>query len=206
MTDGNNEKPQTDAQASRALAQQLTRGARAPRHRRPPDRALLQPQAPTLRTWREDRLDRRRHAARGRRFRVPHLRYRRARAASDLQGGQRQVLGLRPRGQGAAHHTDRGQQRELHGAGQGPFRPDRGSMQRGRSARSWRCHRAPGQCHQPWGARRAIRTIRPRSRHKRASAAYGAAPSRGRQTGAWPIHARTNRPRRSLRRLRFGLS
>ena len=49
-------------------------------------------------------------------------------------------------------------------------------------------------------------TIRPRSRHKRASAAYGAAPSRGRQTGAWPIHARTNRPRRSLRRLRFGLS
>jgi hypothetical protein len=55
-------------------------------------------------------------------------------------------------------------------------------------------------------ARPAIHTIRPRSRRKRASAAYGAEPSRGRQTGAWPIHARANRPHRSLRRFRFGLS
>jgi hypothetical protein len=170
MTDGNNEKPQTDAQASRALAQQLGKLAalvllviiailfqRYCSYKPPPfgpGAKIVSIDGDTLR------------AGDGSEYRIfgidaPEL--------PDLQGGQRQVLGLQPRGEGAAHHTDQGRQRELHGAGQGPFRPDRGSMQRGRSARSWRRDGAPRLCHRPrWRGRQSIPSGRGRGASEQA--------------------------------------
>ena len=207
MTDGNNEKPQTDAQASRALAQQLGKLAalvllvivallieRYCSHKPSPfgpGVKIVSIDGDTLR------------AGDGSEYRIFGI------DAPELHQTCKEAIGKSwACGRAAKARLTtliEGNNVNCTARDKDRFRPDRGSMQRGRSARSWRCQRARAMPSTS-GARRAIRTIRPRSRHKRASAAYGAAPSRGRQTGAWPIHARTNRPRRSLRRLRFGLS
>src|SRR5262249_4919432 len=109
MIDGNNEKPQTDAQEARALAQQLGKLAalvllvivallieRYCSYKPPPfgpGVKIVSIDGDTLR------------AGDGSEYRIfgidaPELH-------QTCKGGQRQVLGLRPRGQGAAHHPYR---------------------------------------------------------------------------------------------------